>query len=105
MATKSELQDLANVKPNPSTKEVNLTRYKITIEEIRDEIWVKQDFKIIGQELQENRSDGSKLDDPKVINVHGYAWDTVRETITKTIYEQTVNTVDISKVVAAVNNL
>jgi hypothetical protein len=105
MTDKKSLQDIANVKPGNSTKSTTVVKYKITITEVSEEIWLKPQYTVIGQELLETKLDGTELANPVAINVHGYAWNTNTTELTNVVYEQTVGSIDISKVVLAVNPL
>lgn len=105
MSTKEELQAAANVEPKNSDRKFKLLRYRIVIQEVFEELWVKPQYQTIGQEVVETKSDGSPLDTPVVKDVYGYAWETEKKDITTNVYEQVVPSIDLAKVVAAVNNL
>jgi hypothetical protein len=105
MSTKEELQAAANVEPKNSDREVKVLRYRILIQEISEEHWVKPEYATIGQEVVETKADGTPLETPIVKDVYGYKWETHKKDVTTNILEQLVPSIDIPKVIAAINKL
>lgn len=102
---REELKNLAEVKPASSDRTVTPVRYRVTVQEISEEKWLKPEYQVIGEVLNETRADGSLIDPPVPVNVYGYAWTTTANEVSVNIYEQVVDSLDLAKVVAAVNNL
>lgn len=106
MSTKEELRAAASQKPSTPDLEVKFIRYRVVIQQVTEEHWAKQQYATIGQEVVQTKADGiTPLDTPVAVNVYGYAWETEKKEITTNIYEQVVTSIDLAKVVAAVNNL
>ena len=91
-------------KPQPSTVTAIERTYRICIQETTVKQCMMQERGVIGQEVAENRSDGTPLEKPMVLNTYGLQWVERIDKNTVTVYEQVRGSIDISKVIAAVND-
>lgn len=92
-------------KPQPSTVTAIERTYRIFIQETTVKQCMMQERGVIGQEVAENRADGTPLEKPMVLNTYGLQWTERIDKNTVTVYEQVVASIDLPKVIAAVNNL
>ena len=91
-------------KPKPSEVVAIERTYRICIQETTTKQCVMQERGVIGQEVAENRADGTPLEKPMVLNTYGLQWTERIDKNTVTVYEQVRGSIDISKVIAAVND-
>ena len=92
-------------KPKPSEVVAIERTYRICIQETTTKQCMMQERGVIGQEVAENRADGTPLEKPMVLNTYGMQWTERIDKNTITVYEQVATSIDLPRVIAAVNNL